>query len=203
MRILQLLSALTLVLLLGCEQKPYEPGNALMVQTNPNAAPYSVKVISKQQDSYTVEVFSDRKVISVPNYQIVRQITDAGQEDSVVSKWEENKANLANPQYQAQLKLDQKVKTQCFFYGFLPLLLFAIACLCHWFWLAAAPYFFVCIMIDPFTFFCILFFFFFVSAIAWAGCTFLMSGFGVNVPGMIMGTLCYFFIVFMFFTTTL
>ena len=205
MKTFKILPVLTLFLLLGCgEERIFNTGDAVLVQTDPNAAPYSVKVISKQQDSYTVEVYSSLKVISVPNNQMVRRITDAAQELTAVYDWEENKANLAKqatPERQTELKLNKQVKIQCFFFGFLPLMLVALSYMWPYAWLAGAPYFFCCVMFcDPFTFFSILFFFFFVSVIAWFGCTFLMSGFGINTPGVIMGTICYFILVFMFFT---
>jgi hypothetical protein len=205
MKTFKILPILTLVLLLGCgEEKMFFSGDAVLVQTDPNAAPYSVKVISKQQDNYTVEVYSSLKVISVPNNQMLRRITDASQELIAVYDWNENKANLAKqatPERQAELKLGQKLKTQCFFFGFLPLMLLAVAYMWPTAWLVGAPYVFCCIMFcDPFTFFCILFFFFFMSVVAWSGCTFLMSGFGVNTFGMVMGTICYLILMFMFFT---
>lgn len=191
MNLFKTLAILSLVALMGCVEDNYT--GAVLVSTDANKAPYSVKILQKTQTGYLVEVYSNYEKIEITENQIIGPISNASDEFMAVRKWEENQENKADPVYNTEQVQKTSVKQKFFFFGLIPFVLIALCYANDGFALVAIPYVLgACMVGGIFTFVSILLFFTLFSTVAVLMMAWLLGGGNVTSPiGLGLGMLAY------------
>lgn len=200
MKIIKVLSILALVFLAGCDEDRFNKEDCLLVQLDKNQAPFSGKVTKKNENSYTINVFSTGKEIEVPMGSVLGQMKSAVDESLAIYDWKQKNVPMEekySPKEIVSMKQDLKTKQQMMFLGLIPLVLLIISAAFKPTLIVAIPYIAIVAIPNPALFLSIFLVFGLLSCVLLFVCIWMTGGF--NAIGGFFGSVAWVVFMILFF----